>query len=670
MMVILIKPDFSWKVHYPSADEATGQTPRGSGVVIARNSGAVEAVGLNEFARCGAIAGGSNAPKGAYCLTFRCRSAVAAQGTSKPIAAKHLSMATAGLEAGSGIGPVPPSEEALLRISESPARGRRFALASHEAGCRTDPARRRNGSNQALDGYFLYCGVVASLPVRMTPSVALFRSARPVLQLARRFLAAGVIATTLLAGCSMAPRLADPDIPLPERFAAATIAEPATQQYWWHGFGDAELNALVDSVIVRNLDLRVAIARVAELQGRYRITRAGQFPSAQLSIQRDQLDTPSNTGIGGQLSDRVSVPGGPGFPDRFEYTVYNASLSFAYELDFWGRLRGANRAALQEFYATQSDVRTALLGVIGETIAAYFEIAAHQRTLGLMRQHTEVLIERAEVTLNRYTRGLVPVSALYAAQQERDVTLAELPLLESRLEIARGRLALLLGQPLVPADSVLLPERTRSFALEDIPAGLPSDLLRERPDVAAAFQRMESARERVGAARAARFPSFSLTGAAGTQSSTLSEIIQPDQIFWQLGTGLLAPIFNAATHKANVRAAWAQYEQMALRYEKTVLAAFRDVENTLVTYANLRKRHALLDAALEAARASMENRQRQYLRGAGDYLELLGARRNLLQSETALVASKRALADARLAVHRSLGGAWIDARGQSAQGGP
>ena len=468
----------------------------------------------------------------------------------------------------------------------------------------------------------------------------------------------------------MAPRLADTEVPLPERFEAATLAERGTQQYWWHGFGDAKLNALIDSVIVRNLDLRVAVARVAELQSRFRIARAGQFPSAQLAVQREQLDTPSNTGIGGQLSERVSVPGGPAFPDRFEYTVYSASLGFAYELDFWGRIRGTKRAALQELYATQSDVRTALLGVIGESIATYFEIAAHKGTLALMRENAEILEERSQVILNRYSRGLVSASVLYAAQQERDAARAELPLQVSRLEMARGKLSLLLGQHRVPADSVLMPESAYAYALEDIPAGLPSDLLRERPDVAAAFQRLESARERVGAARAARFPSFSLTGAAGTQSSTLSEFIQPGQVFWQLGTGLLAPIFNAATNKANVRAAWAQYEQMAVQYEKIVLAAFRDVENTLVSYANFKKRHALLNAAHEAAQASMENRQRQYQRGAGDYLEVLGARRNLLQSETALVASKRALADARLAVHRSLGGAWIDAGGQTAQGDP
>ncbi len=486
----------------------------------------------------------------------------------------------------------------------------------------------------------------------------------------RPFFVIGLLATAAFAGCSMAPRLEDPVQALPEQFEAAALAARGAQHYWWRGFGDPHLNQLVDSVIARNLDLRVAVARVAELQSRFRIARAGQFPAAELAARREQQDTPSNTGIGGQLGDRISVPGGPAFPDRFEFTTYSASLGFSYEIDFWGRVRGTKRAALRELFATQSDVRTVLLGVIGEAVATYFEIAARQRTLALTRESVSLLAERAKITSDRYERGLISSLEFYAVQQELNATKAELPVLESQLEAARGRLSLLLGRYRVPADTMLVPESAYTYALDEIPSGLPSDLLQERPDVVAAFQRLEAARERIGVARAARFPSFSLTGAAGTQSSVLSDIVQTSQKFWLFGTSLTAPIFSAGKIQANIRVAWAQYEQLAAQYEKTVLMAFRDVESALVNYGKLKERHAFLTASQDAARERARGQERRYIRGTGDYLGLLEAQRNLALSEMALTESRRALAEARLAVHRSLGGAWIHELAQFEPGAP
>ncbi len=477
-------------------------------------------------------------------------------------------------------------------------------------------------------------------------------------------LVAGLVAS-LLSGCSMAPRLEDPVEALPEQFEAATLDAVASQYYWWQGFGDPQLDQLVDSALARNLDLRVAVARVEELQSRFRIARAEQFPAVEMAARREQQDTPSNIGIGGQLQDRVSVPGGPIFPDRFEFTTYSASLGFAYEIDFWGRVRGAKRAALREFLASQSDVRTALVGVIGETVATYFEIAERQRTLALARESVSILAERAAITSGRYERGLVSSFEFHAVQQELDVATADLPVIEVHLEEARGRLALLLGRYGVPPGTFLVPEVAHTYAQQEIPSGLPSDLLQDRPDVVAAFQRLEAARERIGVARAARFPSFSLTGAAGTQTSVLSDIAQTSQKFWLFGAGLTAPIFNAGTVRANVRAAWAQYEQLAAQYEKTVLMAFREVEAALVNYVKQKERHASLVASRGTAHESARNQERRYVRGVGDYVGFLDARRNLVRTEMALAASRRALADARLAVHRSLGGAWIqeDTRG-------
>ncbi len=476
----------------------------------------------------------------------------------------------------------------------------------------------------------------------------------------RRCVAAGFFVTVILSGCSMAPRLDNPVEMPPDRFRSAALEDRASQHLWWHGFGDPSLNQLIDSVIARNLDLRVAVARVAELQNRYRIAKAEQFPAVQLDLRRDQQDTPSNTGIGGQIGENINITDEPLLPERFEFTTYSASLGFAYELDFWGQARGAKQAGLWEFFASQSDARTVLMGIISETVATYFEIAAYQKTLELTRESVNILTERASVTSDRYERGLLSSLEFYATQQELDATKADLPLLESQLEIARGRLPLLLGRYQIPMDTIFVSDQAYAYSLEEIPSGLPSDLLQERPDVVAAFQRLEAARERIGVARTTQFPSFSLTGAAGTQSSKLSDLVQTSQNFWLLGTGLVAPIFNAGKIRANIRVAWAQYEQLALQYEKTVLMAFRDVEAALMHYGKLKERHNLLMAARSSAEDRARDEERRYLQGVGNYLAFLNARLNLVMSDLAIIESRRALTEARLAVHRSLGGAWID----------
>ena len=482
-------------------------------------------------------------------------------------------------------------------------------------------------------------------------------------------LLAACLCALTLASCSFAPRLEQPEAAqaIPERFEQAATAEAAAQPLWWHGFNDPVLDQLVDTALVHNLDLRVAVARVDEVQSQYRIARAPLFPSVQASLSRDQQNTPANTGLGGQIGGDGDdgggdggPPGGFAFPDRFEFTTYSASLGFSYEIDFWGRVRGSKNAALREFFASQADLRTARIGVIAETIATYFELAEREHTLALTQENVDLLAERLELTQQRYERGLVSSFELYAIEQEFEEARSNLPLLESQLAEARGRLSVLLGRYHAPLATVIVPAQAQAFNLEPIPAGLPSELLQQRPDVAAAAQRLEAARQRIGVARAEQFPSFSLTGSGGTQSSALSDLVQTSQRFWLFGGSLTAPIFNGGAIRANIRASWARYEQQAATYEKTVLTAFKEVESALIAYQKQQEQYAFLQESLEAARDNAEAQEQRFIRGVGDYLAFLDARRNLVRIETSVTASERALAAARLAVHRALGGAWIE----------
>ena len=432
---------------------------------------------------------------------------------------------------------------------------------------------------------------------------------------------------------------------------------------WWREFGDPTLDALVDTVLERNHDLAAAVARVSEVQNLYRISRASLAPAVQLSIDGSRQEIPTNTGATRNISENI-----PNFPERFDFTTYSASLGLGFELDFWGRVRSQRNAALSRFFASQEDLRTARLGVISETIATYFEILERRLQVELSESNVDLLSERTELTRDRYERGLATSFELYAIEQEFEDAKAGLPLLERQVFDAEGRMAILLGSYRSGTESLPQPLALMSVAsLGTIPAGLPSELVRNRPDVAAAAYRLEAARQQVGATRAEQFPRFSLTGSAGTQSGTLEDLVDTSQRFWLFGGSLTAPIFNAGALRANVRVAWAQYEQQAAAYQKVVLTAFKEVETALTTVEKEVERYRFLREALVRAEESAANQERRYVRGIGDYLAFVDAQRNLIRVKSTIASSERSLAVARLNVHRSLGGQWVDADEQAAR---
>lgn len=472
-----------------------------------------------------------------------------------------------------------------------------------------------------------------------------------------------LVLITGLSACSFAPKLQETravsDLPASFEQAPAedaTAETHSTQLSWWESFNDPTLSALVDSSLVRNLDLRIATARVKEVQNQYRIARSPLFPSVQAGADGTRSSTPANTGSFGSIGNSI-----PGFPDRFENVIYSASLGLSYELDFWGRNRNAAGAALNEFYAVQADQLTAQIGVISETIATYFEISTLEQQVAYAGEIVDLLQERTELSEDRYQRGLITSFELYSIRQAYETERSNLPLLESALHEAKGRLAIILGSYAEVTDTWLGTNRQADLTLAPIPAGLPSALLKARPDVYAAEKRMEAARKRIGVAQAARFPSFSLTATGGTQSSDLSKIANlSTQNFSNLIGSIAAPIFQGGRLKADVEVARAQYEQISANYEKTVLTSIKEVNAALMLFEKEKDRYAFLVNASANAASSEQNQENRYTRGIGDYLAYIDARVNLLRTANALEASRQSVANARLAVHRALGGGWID----------
>ena len=471
----------------------------------------------------------------------------------------------------------------------------------------------------------------------------------------------------LFGGCSLAP---PPETPvavaaMPEHFAEATEADSAAYDplRWWESFEDPVLNAVVDTALAANLDLVEAVGRVEEVRNRYRIARSDFYPQISLGGDANFSSNPSNTGFAGQFSGsgdgEASAPGPIGLGDRFEFTTYSASLGLSYEIDFWGKVGNETKAAVSEFLATRADLETVRLGVISAAVSTYFEIQELRLHVELTRQNVDLLQERNELTEQRYLRGQSTSFELYTIRALHQNVQSSLPVLESRLGEAEGRLAILLGRYAGTLDGLLLEASGPRRDLSEVPVDLPAALLERRPDVFASGQRMEASRYRVGARKAELLPTISISASAGLQSGSVSNLFRIDQYFLNLVGGLFAPLITGGRLRANVGVAEAQYQQQVAAYVRTVLTAYKEVKSTLLNLEKEKERWAFLDEQRESAEASVDFQLRSFRAGSGDYLSYLDARRNLVTVQTSLAASDRALVEARLGVHRALGGAWV-----------
>jgi NodT family efflux transporter outer membrane factor (OMF) lipoprotein len=460
----------------------------------------------------------------------------------------------------------------------------------------------------------------------------------------------------LLSACiSMAPEQETPEAV--SRMPAAYAAPDAIGEYrpaaWWRSFEDETLDALVEEALRDNLDIAEAAARLERARAQARIARSALFPS----LDANAGSTYSNTPLSGSALGAFGIP-----RNRLEVESYSLGLGASYELDLFGRNRDDWRARRADAYAAAEDFRAVQLAAAAQAISTYFEIVDGRRQIELLLLATDVLADRVERTEERYQRGLVESFELYQVRQQLRDSEASLPLRESALASAEGRFALLLRD--YPEDlrtRLAGPLRPR-LVFAPVPAGLPSELLAQRPDVAAAWQRLEAARLAIGARRAERFPSISISGSIGGQGANPGDAVDFGTNWAaSLASNIVAPIFDAGRISANIRAARATYDERAAAYAGAVLNAYREVDFAIEDYEEKRQRYALITAQLADARASRDLQARRFRAGVGGYIAYLDAQRAVHQVEASLSAAAHDVALARLGVHRALGGDWSDA---------
>ena len=462
------------------------------------------------------------------------------------------------------------------------------------------------------------------------------------------------VAMACLPGCiSLAPYSKQPGLvaDIPTTFGDPAVVGEYRPEAWWNAFEDDQLNALVSDALAQNLDIAEAAARVERARAQARIARSAMVPAINATISAIDASTPIAGSAFGGL-------GGAGF-DRIETETYAPSIGAAYELDLFGRVRNDFAASRKDAIASEFALQSVQLAAAAETISAYFDIVDTRRQIELTQLTIDVLVDRTARTEERFERGLIDSFELYQVRQELRVNQAALPQLESALATSIGRLAVLtsrfpedIGNRL---DTVLQPR----LVLEPVPAGLPSELLLQRPDVSAEWTRLEAARLRIGARRAERFPQISLSGSVGGQGGTLGAGFDfAENWTSSLAANIVAPIFNAGRITANIRSARAAYDQQAAVYARTVLVAYSEASSAIENYQQQRQRYGLIAAQMAEARSSLDLQKRRFSVGVGGYIAYLDASRAVYHAETSLSSAARATALARLGVHRALGGNW------------
>ncbi|MGV1101004.1 efflux transporter outer membrane subunit [Thiovibrio sp. JS02] len=456
--------------------------------------------------------------------------------------------------------------------------------------------------------------------------------------------AATLVLALLLSGCMLGPDFTAPETRLPGQWREATAETgPAAEELarWWTLFNDPTLTSLVERGLAANLDLKQAEARVRQARAARRIAGAGLGPSVDASGSYRRSRSPETDRGGSVTAD-----------------LYEAGFDANWEIDLFGGLRRGIEAAEADLAASIEARRGVLVSLSAELASNYLGLRGLQEQVAIARKNLEAQNRSAELTRKRFRAGFASRLDLSRAEALAAGTAAQIPLLESEARQAIYRLSVLLA--VEPA--ALLAELNPGAALPSpppqVPAGLPSELLRRRPDIRGAEARLHAATARIGVAEADLFPRFSLTGALGLQNSDFGATFNRASRFWSIGPGINWRLFDLGSTRANIEFQKAVQEEDLLAYQQTVLVALQEVENALLALGKEQERQASLAIAVAASSQSVELAEKLYTAGESDYLAVLDARRSLHAAEDNLSISRRNLTTHLVALFKALGGGW------------
>jgi multidrug efflux system outer membrane protein len=441
----------------------------------------------------------------------------------------------------------------------------------------------------------------------------------------------------LLSGCAnLAPDYLRPASAVPANFGGAPTPSPlAAQPAWQELVSDSRLSAVIEQALANNRSLRIAALNVDKARAQYRITDADRYPTVSATAGSSAAKS-ANT-----ITRK-----------------YSAELGVSYELDFFGRLRNLKDAALETFLATEASGRSTRISLISEVADAWLTLASDQALLSLARDTLDS--RQKTLDLTRKQKDLGYATELALAQQQGLAETARLDVARYQTLVAQDRnaLVLLVGKDL-PED--LLPVGgdaldSAAAKLMEIPAGLSSDVLLQRPDILSAEHALKARYADIGAARAAFFPSLSLTAQGGASSASLSQLFKTGSGAWSFAPQITVPIFNAGALKASLSSAEIERDIQVATYEQTVQTAFREVADALAERAQLSERLEAQQGQMESYRKALSLTSAKYEKGYSSFLEVLDAQRTFYGAQQSLIALQLTEQLNRIALFKVLGG--------------
>lgn len=490
----------------------------------------------------------------------------------------------------------------------------------------------------------------------------------------------GSLLAVLSACTAVGPDYRPPPTVPPDHWSETTRgSQPASRlAAWWRGFGDPRLNWLVDRALEENLDLQVAAARVSAARAEQLSADAAFWPRLNASggYQRLRLSPNAIKGLfgafetgeegGSQASSLFSRLGPVGRP----FDLFQAGFDASWELDLFGGIQRRHEAVDAAQSATVEAGRALMVRLTAEVARTYLELLALERRRRIALDRVENQREILRLAQHAYTEGLTTALDVQRAGTELEDALALPPAFETRIKHARHALATLLGLPAAGLDHRLREPLDDLPEPPVIPAGLPSEVLRRRPDIRRAEREAAAASARIGVAAAELFPKLSLTGSVGLQSQELSNFTSLSSGFYGFGPRLSLPIFQAGRLQANVELQQAEFDQAVKSYQKTVLTAFQEVEDALASVHGESRRKAALTSAEASARHTAAISRIFYLEGETDFQAVLEAQRAWHRSRDQLAEARLAWATAHVALYKALGGGWSGASATAAPARP
>lgn len=451
---------------------------------------------------------------------------------------------------------------------------------------------------------------------------------------------------TLLAasGCALGPDYVRPPVPVHEawRDPSANAPETLANTPWWDLFQDPVLQELIHKAIEGNLDLRIAVERIEEARALYGFTRADYWPQVDLNASAGRVK-PTEAGIGGLIEDD-SVP------------YYTLSGDVFWEIDLFGRIRRATESQLAILYATEQARRFTALTLVSDVARAYLELRDFDRRLAISLATLESRREYVALAKDRFEGGLTSELDFRQAEAEYHRTESIVHQFEQQVGLKENEISVLLGRP--PGDILRGREVHDVLTPVPVPAGLPSALLDRRPDILQAEEELHSATANIGEAKALLFPRISLTGSLGFASTDFGSLFNAPARAWSIAANLLQPIFHGGRNRRRVEVTESQQRQALYSYERTILLAFREVEDSLITYRKAGEQRLSEANRVVAERKVLDLAETRYRGGVAAYLEVLDAQRSLFGAELDEAQAIRDHLVGLIRLYKALGGGW------------